>query len=193
MVLNREQPGTGGAGNILEVRDIRVSFGGLDVLSGVSIDVPGTGVTGIIGPNGAGKTVLLNCISCIYRPTAGSIRMFGQEVIGSSPEDMANFGIGRSFQNLELFPQLTVTETRLVARSRHFCSGAWTSMLHLPSTLLEVIRARVAGGELVYVFELWQIRDSGAMDRAYGRQKIVGLARAMALELRFLLLVEPGS
>lgn len=193
MVLNREQPGTGGAGNILEVRDIRVSFGGLDVLSGVSIDVQGTGVTGIIGPNGAGKTVLLNCISCIYRPTAGSIRMFGQEVIGSSPENMAHFGIGRSFQNLELFPQLTVTENLLVARSRHFRSGAWASMLNLPSARREEIREREAVEELIDFFELWPIRDSRAMDLAYGRQKIVGLARAMALAPRLLLLDEPGS
>ncbi|MGE0799355.1 MAG: ABC transporter ATP-binding protein [Lautropia sp.] len=187
-------PGHGGnPGNVLEVRDVQIGFGGLKVLSGVGLDVLEHGVTALIGPNGAGKTVLFNCISGLYRAEAGSIRFQGKELVGRSARDVARLGIGRSFQNLELFPQLSVIENLLVARDRHFSGGLLQAALHLPRIRRMEIEQRNEVERLINFFELWSVRDSRAGDLAYGQQKIVGFARAMAASPRLLLLDEPGS
>lgn len=162
-------------------------------MSGVGLNVLDGGITAMIGPNGAGKTVLFNCISGIYRATAGSITFNGEELIGKSPFHIARLGIGRSFQNLELFSQLTVIENLLVGRDAHFSGGAVQAMLHLPGIRRTEIAQRAVVEQLIDFFELWPIRNARARDLPYGQQKIVGLARAMALSPRLLLLDEPGS
>ncbi len=182
---------------ILELQAVSLDFGGLSVLRDVSLDVLHQGITALIGPNGAGKTALLNCIGGIYRPGAGRILYQGQDLVGRSPGEIAHLGVARSFQNLELFPTLTVTENLLVARDRRF-RGAWRGGIFAAAAFFGGVRRReIAEREAVErvidFFELWPVRHVRAHDLPYGQQKIVGFARAMAMEPTLLLLDEPGS
>lgn len=178
---------------VLSLRDIALGFGGLQVLNHVNLDVPPQGITAIIGPNGAGKTALLNCISGIYRPNSGQIMFGRRELNGLRPETIARLGIGRSFQNLELFPTLTVTENLLVARDSRFRGGPIRAILYFGPARSQEARQRAAVEEVIDFFELWPVRNLRAQDLPYGQQKIVGLARAIAMEPTVLLLDEPGS
>jgi branched-chain amino acid transport system ATP-binding protein len=178
---------------ILEIEDVSLSFGGLRVLRETRADVLRGKVTALIGPNGAGKTALLNCISGIYRPQGGRIVFDGKELIGQSPAHIAQLGIARSFQNLELFPSLTVIENLLVARDNRFRGGVLGASIFFGSVRRQEAREREAVERVIDFFELWQVRHVRAHDLPYGQQKIVGFARAMAAEPKLLLLDEPGS
>jgi branched-chain amino acid transport system ATP-binding protein len=178
---------------ILEIDDVSLSFGGLQVLRNVRLDVLSGRVTALIGPNGAGKTALLNCISGIYRPQAGSIAFIGGNLVGRTPEQIARLGITRSFQNLELFPSLTVLENLLVARDSCFRGNVLTATMYFgPARRCEILE-REAAERVIDFFELWPLRHVRAHDLPYGQQKIVGFARAMAAHPKLLLLDEPGS
>lgn len=178
---------------ILEIESLSLSFGGLQVLRNVQLEVPNGKVTALIGPNGAGKTAIQNCISGIYRPQAGRIRFNGEDLIGQSPEQIARLGITRSFQNLELFPSLSVIENLLVARDNRFAGTmAGAALLWGPARRREVAE-REAVERIIDFFELWPLRHMRAHDLPYGQQKIVGFARAMAADPKLLLLDEPGS
>jgi branched-chain amino acid transport system ATP-binding protein len=178
---------------LIKAEGVNLAFGGLEVLKDVSIDVPEEGITAIIGPNGAGKTALLNCISGIYKPQSGTILFQGGALQGQHPEKIARMGIGRSFQNLELFAHLTVTENLLVARDRHFRGGSLRSMIFWGAGCEQEIRQRDEVEKVIDFFELWHARNVKAEDLPYGQQKIVGVARAMATSPTLLLLDEPGS
>jgi branched-chain amino acid transport system ATP-binding protein len=178
---------------ILKAEDIRLAFGGLEVLHEVKIDVTEGGVTAVIGPNGAGKTAFLNCISGIYKPQYGGIEFLDREIQGMHPDRIARMGIGRSFQNLELFTHLTVTENLLVARDAHFNGGAFRSMLFWGPGRRQEVKQREEVEKVIDFFELWHVRNIRAEDLPYGQQKIVGVARAMATSPKLLLLDEPGS
>ena len=178
---------------LIRAEGVNLAFGGLQVLRDVSIDVPEEGITAIIGPNGAGKTALLNCISGIYKPQSGTIPFQGRALQGHHPEKIARMGIGRSFQNLELFAHLTVTENLLVARDKHFRGGSFRSMLFWGPGRRQEIQQRDEVEKVIDFFELWHARNVKAEDLPYGQQKIVGVARAMATSPRLLLLDEPGS
>jgi branched-chain amino acid transport system ATP-binding protein len=178
---------------ILKAEDIRLAFGGLEVLHEVKIDVTEESLTAVIGPNGAGKTAFLNCISGIYKPQYGGIEFLGREIQGMHPDRIARMGIGRSFQNLELFTHLTVTENLLVARDAHFNGGSFRSMLFWGPVRRQEIKQREEVEKVIDFFELWHVRNIRAEDLPYGQQKIVGVARAMATSPKLLLLDEPGS
>ena len=178
---------------ILEIENLSLSFGGLQVLQEVALDAVRGGVTALIGPNGAGKTALLNCISGIYRPQAGRIRFGGRDLVGLPPERVARLGIARSFQNLELFPSLTVTENLLVARDGRFRGSVLEAAVFFGRPRRQEIDARETVEKVIDFFELWPVRHVRAHDLPYGQQKIVGFARAMAAEPELLLLDEPGS
>ena len=177
----------------LVVRDIRLHFGEIEALRGVDCDVPSHGITALIGPNGAGKTALLNTVSGIYRPQSGEVLLDGEDLVGLPPHAVAKAGVGRSFQHLELFPRLTVTENLLVARDFLFSGNPVSSMVFHGPARRQEMRHREAVESIVDFFELWPYRDVLAKALPYGVQKIVGFARAMASEPRLLLLDEPGS
>jgi branched-chain amino acid transport system ATP-binding protein len=178
---------------ILEIENLSLSFGGLKVLHKVGFDVLDGKVTALIGPNGAGKTALLNCVSGIYRPQSGRILFNGEDLIGHSPEQIAHLGIARSFQNLELFPSLTVIENLLVARDIRFRGNVLSAAIFFgPARRREVAQGE-AVERVIDFFELWPLRHVRARDLPYGQQKIVGFARAMAADPKLLLLDEPGS
>lgn len=178
---------------IIKTEDIRLAFGGLEVLHELKIDVTEEDITAVIGPNGAGKTAFLNCISGIYKPQYGGIEFFGREIQGMHPARIARLGIGRSFQHLELFAHLTVTENLLVARDAHFNGGSLRSMLFWGPGRRQEIKQREEVENVIDFFELWHVRNIRAEDLPYGQQKIVGVARAMATSPKLLLLDEPGS
>jgi branched-chain amino acid transport system ATP-binding protein len=178
---------------ILEIENVSLSFGGLQVLRNVRLDVLKGNVTALIGPNGAGKTALLNCISGIYRPQSGRIAFDGEDLIGRPPEQIARLGIARSFQNLELFPSLSVIENLLVARDDRFRGSVLGAVLFWGPARRREIAEREAVERVIDFFELWPLRHVRAHDLPYGQQKIVGFARAMAADPKLLLLDEPGS
>lgn len=178
---------------ILEVENLSLAFGGLEVLRDVRLDALSGAITALIGPNGAGKTALLNCISGIYQPQGGRILFKGRNLVGLSPQRIARFKIARSFQNLELFPSLTVTENLLVARDSRFRGGVLGAAVFLGRARRQEIAEREAVEKVIDFFELWPVRHVRAHDLPYGQQKIVGFARAMAAEPELLLLDEPGS
>ena len=177
----------------LEIRDVRLHFGEIEALRGVDVDVPSQGIIGLIGPNGAGKTALLNTVSGIYRPQSGQVLLDGEDLVGLAPHSVAKAGVGRSFQHLELFPRLTVTENLLVARDFLFSGNPVSSMVFYGPARRQEMRHREAVESIVDFFELWPYRDVLAKALPYGVQKLVGFARAMASEPRLLLLDEPGS
>jgi len=178
---------------ILEIEDVSLGFGGLQALRNVRLDALSGKVTALIGPNGAGKTALLNCISGIYRPQAGRIAFAGENLVGRLPEEIARMGIARSFQNLELFPSLTVLENLLVARDSRFRGSVLGAAVFFGPARRREIAEREAAERVIDFFELWPFRDVRAHDLPYGQQKIVGFARAMAADPKLLLLDEPGS
>lgn len=177
----------------LEVRDIHLSFGEIRALQGVDVDVPSRGITALIGPNGAGKTALLNSVSGIYRPQSGRVLLDGEDLVGLPPHVVAKAGVGRSFQHLELFARLTVTENLLVARDFLFSGNPVSAMVFYGSARRQEMQHRAAVESIIDFFELWPYRDVPARALPYGVQKLVGFARAMASEAKLLLLDEPGS
>ena len=178
---------------ILDVENLSLAFGGLEVLRDVRLDALSGGITALIGPNGAGKTALLNCISGIYQPQGGRILFKGRDLVGLSPQRVARLKIARSFQNLELFPSLTVTENLLVARDSRFRGGVLGAAVFLGRARRQEIAEREAVEKVIDFFDLWPVRHVRAHDLPYGQQKIVGFARAMAADPDLLLLDEPGS
>ena len=178
---------------ILDIEGVSLSFGGLHVLKNARLDALDGEVTALIGPNGAGKTALLNCISGIYRPQSGRITFSGENIIGHSPEQIARLGVARSFQNLELFPSLTVLENLLVARDSRFHGNVLEAALFFGPIRRREILEREAAERVIDFFELWPVRHIHAHDLPYGQQKIVGFARAMAADPKLLLLDEPGT
>ncbi|MBV9654305.1 MAG: ABC transporter ATP-binding protein [Acetobacteraceae bacterium] len=178
---------------LLEARDVAVRFGGVLALGGVSF-VAGHGeICGLIGPNGSGKTTLFNCISNICRCSAGEIRFEGRRISGAPRHRMAPMGIGRTFQNLALFPTLTVADNILVGAHHLGGAGFVAGMLQLKLGRREEERARA---RLDAVADLLDLRNSLAalvttLPFAVGKR--VELARALIGEPRLLLLDEPAG
>ena len=176
--------------DLLEVADVSLRFGGISALSGVSLSVAEGETLAVIGPNGSGKTSLFNCVTGIYRPTTGSIAFRGEGVIGRSPDAITALGIARTFQNLRLFHNMSVLDNVMVGRHLHFKKRFLDALLRRRG---EEIRHRRRCEEIIEFLNLEPVRKSRVADCAYGVQKRVELARALATEPRLLLLDEPVS
>lgn len=179
-----------GPGPLLEVRDLTLTFGGITALQSVSLTVPEGTTVAVIGPNGSGKTSLFNCISGIYRPQAGSIHLGGQSLLGRTPDAIAALGVARTFQNLRLFPTMTVLDNLMVGRHRHFRKDFLGALLRRRD---EEIRHRRRCEEIIEFLNLEAVRKTRVADCPFGIQKRVELGRALATEPRLLLLDEPVS
>jgi branched-chain amino acid transport system ATP-binding protein len=175
----------------LEVTDLDLRFGGIAAITSVSFNANSSELLAVVGPNGAGKTALLNCISGIYRPTAGQILLGGSSIVGRPLHKMVELGIGRAFQHAELFPHLTVTENLLIGRHRTFRSGVWASGVYFGKARREESAERRRVEAVIDFFELYRHRDLPVGALPYGIQKMVGVARALAMEPKLLLLDEP--
>ena len=177
---------------ILKVAQVSLAFGGVKALTDVSFNVPRGSVYSIIGPNGAGKTSMLNCISGRYNPNAGNILFNDQNVTKMSPNDRAELGMGRTFQNLALFGHMSVLDNIMVGR-HHLLKNNWiTGPLYWASKAQqEELDHRRYVEEIIDFLEISSIRKSVAGTLSYGLRKRVELARAMALKPELILLDEP--
>jgi branched-chain amino acid transport system ATP-binding protein len=178
---------------VLEVNDLSLSFGGLDVLSGIRFSVDGPELVALIGPNGAGKTSVLNCICGIYTPTRGDIRFKGQSLAGLRPHRIAQLGIARTFQHGELVPHMSVVDNLLVARHARMTSGLLAQGLFSRRVRDEERTHRHAVERIIEFVELERWRHADVAGLPFGLQKVVGFARALAMEPALLLLDEPSS
>ena len=175
----------------LACRDIYLSFGGVTALSGVSFEVAKGEIFAVIGPNGAGKSSLLNCISGLYRPQKGRIQFDGSDIVHLKPHRLARAGIARSFQNIALFHEMTVTDNVLIGRHLHLKSGVLSGGIFLGPAAREEVRHRTRVAEIMEFLHLDHVADLPVGTLPYGLQKRVELARALALEPELLLLDEP--
>jgi branched-chain amino acid transport system ATP-binding protein len=178
--------------SILKVEQISLAFGGVKALTDVSFEVPRGSVFSIIGPNGAGKTSMLNCISGRYRPNSGNIIFNDKNVTSLRPNDRADLGMGRTFQNLALFGHMSVLDNIMVGR-HHLLKNNWlTGPLYWASgAQKEELEHRRYVEEIIDFLEISHIRKSVAGTLSYGLRKRVELARAMALKPELILLDEP--
>lgn len=175
---------------VLEVKQVYKQFGGVKAVNGVSLKVLPGQIVSLIGPNGAGKTTTFNLISGVLPPTSGQIILAGKDVTGRPPSDFAKLGIGRTFQNLALFPQGTVVENLLVGRHIHFKYSVFEAVFHWGRPRKEEIAAREKVEQIIEFLEIEELRDKPVSQLAYGQQKRVELGRALACEPSLLLLDE---
>lgn len=175
----------------LEVTDLSLSFGGLSALIQFNLALTTGELLAIIGPNGAGKTSLLNCITGYYRAQKGKILFNGENITRLPPHDITNRGIGRTFQNIELFPRMTVLSNLLLARHIHCRYNLGLASLFWPSIRKEEVHHRRVVEELVDFLEMQPIRKEPVGSLPYGLRKRVELGRALALKPKLLVLDEP--
>ncbi len=178
---------------LLQVRDVTITFGGLVALDAVSFDVGEGKIVGLIGPNGAGKTTMFNCITRLYKPDRGAITFAGNDLLNVPAHGVAAAGITRTFQNLALFPSMTVVENVLVGRHHLLKVDPFSSALRLPNVTSEERTAREAAEETLEYLGLMPFRDALVRSLPYGLQKRVETARALAGRPRLLLLDEPAG
>src|SRR5947209_12250009 len=172
---------------VLEVRDLSRHFGGIHAVEGVSVDVSEAEIVSIIGPNGSGESTLFNCILGQLHPSAGEVRLDGRAVTGMRPCDLNRLGVSRTFQLLQVFPELTVRENLILAAQEH--KGSMLSRL---------FGARDVGltsdaDRMIEFFRLAHVADSKAGALSYGQQELLDRAMAFMAGPRLVLLDEPGG
>jgi len=175
----------------LEVKDLALHFGGVVALDNVDVSVHTGELLAIIGPNGAGKTSLLNCITGYYRPQRGTMAFNGQDIFHMSTHHLTKLGIGRTFQNIELFPGISVLSNMLLARHVHTKYGVAFASVFSRSVKKEEVQHRQVLEELIDFLEMQAIRKQPVGSLPYGLRKRVELGRALALEPKLLVLDEP--
>jgi branched-chain amino acid transport system ATP-binding protein len=179
--------------SLLSVSDVSVRFGGIVALDGVSFGVEEGQIVGLIGPNGAGKTTLFNCLSRLYRPDSGQIAFDGNSLLRVAPHDIARLGIGRTFQNLALFPTLSVLQNVMVGVHSRTRSDYLSNALRLGWVGREERAIHDTARELLEFLDLTAVSGHAAAGLPFGTLKRVELARALASRPRLLLLDEPAG
>lgn len=178
---------------MLEIRGITQVFGGVTALDNVSFVVRPSEITGVIGPNGAGKTTLFNIISGIYRQSSGTIIFNGKDISGLPSEKLALYGLVRTFQNIELFGQMTVLENAMVGMHTRSRSGIISCMLKTPGNLKEERHIRERAFHWLEYTGIADIADAQAGNLPFGKGRLLEIARAMALEPIIILMDEPAA
>ena len=176
---------------LLEVEDITLRFGGVTAISRVSFDVQPGELFAIIGPNGAGKTSIFNTISQVYKPQQGDIRFRGESLMGLRPDRVADLGIARTFQNIELFAQMNVVDNLLTGRHTRMKRSWLAGAVWWGAAKQEELANRAKVEEIIDFLEIEQWRRQPVSLLPYGFQKRVELGRALAMEPDLLLLDEP--
>jgi len=179
------------SGSLLEVDSISLSFKGVKAITDVSFQVAEGELFSIIGPNGAGKTSIFNSISQVYRPQEGDIRWKGRSIMGQRPDRVAELGIARTFQNIELFPHMTVLENLLLGRHIRMQRSWLAGAIWVGPARREELAHRAAVEDIIDFLEIEQWRKHPVVLLPYGFQKRVELGRALAMEPELLLLDEP--
>lgn len=177
---------------LLDVRDVSVRFGGVVALDGLSFTIDDSQICALIGPNGAGKTTFFNVVSRIYLPTEGRVTFGGHDLLATSAHAISKLGITRTFQNLALFPGLSVLDNVMVGAHSWSKGGIATSPFLLPR-LKQERKLRADALELLALLDLGELAGHPAAGLPYGTLKRIELARAMASRPKLLMLDEPAS
>ncbi len=178
---------------MLKVENVTLRFGGLYAVNDVSLEVDKKSITALIGPNGAGKTTLFNIISGVCNPLAGNIFFRGKPIAGFRPFMVNEIGIARTYQNINLFAQMTVLENVMVGRHTCSKSGLFSSILRLKSERKEERNIKDTALEMLDYVGLLEFKDYHATNLSYGSQRKLEIARALASEPELLLLDEPAA
>ena len=178
---------------LLSVSRLHKKFGGLHAVNDVSFGVEAGAIKAVIGPNGAGKTTLFNLITGALEATSGRVQFKGREIQGCKPHQIAACGIARTFQNINLFHDMTALENVMVGRHLRSRAGFMAAMLNLPWSRQEERKIRDKSMELLALLEIEAYADVEATSLAFGQQRAVEFARALALEPKLLLLDEPAA
>jgi len=180
-------------GQILCTKNLTKTFGGLNALSNIDLEIEEGMIAGIIGPNGAGKTTLFNCLSGVYTPDRGDIILAGRSISGLKSHIIASLGIARTFQNIRLFNNMTALENVLAGLHCRMKAGLWGAITRNSSTINEEIKAFKKANRLLDFVGLAKKGDILGVNLSYGDQRRLEIARALATEPKLLLLDEPSA
>ncbi|MEN9354132.1 MAG: hypothetical protein RL318_1457 [Fibrobacterota bacterium] len=178
---------------LLEVSPITKRFGGLVALQGASLRMDVPSIHAVIGPNGAGKTTFFNCLTGIYTPDGGSVRLAGQDLSNLPTHEVCRAGLARTFQNIRLFPEMTVLENVLSGRFAHLHTGLFEAIFRTRSYRDKESRARALARDLLESVGLSRHEKQWARNLPYGLQRRLEIARALATSPKVILLDEPGA
>jgi branched-chain amino acid transport system ATP-binding protein len=179
--------------DLLVAADVRKEFGGLVAVNDLTFTIPGRSIVSLIGPNGAGKTTFFNTLTGLYKVTDGEITFDGEDVTNKPPHAITERGVGRTFQNIRLFNQMTALENVLVGMHARLSGGILGSVFGLPRVRREEREARERARELLQYAGLGRVDDELAESLSYGDQRRLEVARALATEPKLLLLDEPTA
>ncbi|MBC7415697.1 MAG: branched-chain amino acid ABC transporter ATP-binding protein/permease [Herminiimonas sp.] len=179
--------------NLLSAKQILMQFGGLKALNRVDLHIVKGSVHGLIGPNGSGKSTMMNVLTGIYKPTDGQVEFNGAVISGQTPSAIALGGIARTFQNVQLFGEMTATENVLVGLHNTFKSNILDVMLHTPRYLREEHTARERAASILNFAGLSALAEEEARNLPYGKQRVLEIGRALGLNPKLLLLDEPAA
>jgi branched-chain amino acid transport system ATP-binding protein len=179
--------------SLLQLKEATIRFGGLVAVNKVSFELNKGDLFGLIGPNGAGKTTCFNLITGVYTPTSGAIVFDGSDITGTPANKIASLGISRTFQNIRLFKSMSVLENVVVGGFLRHRTGLLSSLAYLPSAISETKDLKEEAMRLLEVLNLKHVADVRSADLAYGMQRRLEIARAMATKPQLLLLDEPAA
>jgi branched-chain amino acid transport system ATP-binding protein len=180
-------------GALLVADNVRKQFGGLLAVNDLDFTIPQRSIVSLIGPNGAGKTTFFNMLTGLYKPTSGTIVFDGTDITDKPPHAITKLGVGRTFQNIRLFPQMTALENVLVGMHSRLRGGILGSIFGLPRVRREESEAEEKARELLAFSGLGRVDDELAESLSYGDQRRLEVARALATEPKLLLLDEPTA
>lgn len=180
-------------GYLLEARNLVMQFGGLKALNDVNLQIAKGSVHGLIGPNGSGKSTTMNVLTGIYRPTSGEIEFNGKVITGATPSSIAGEGIARTFQNVQLFGEMTAIENVLVGLHHTYKHSLLDVVFQTPRCRREKNAAEVRAASLLQFVGLAELANEEARNLPYGKQRLLEIARALALNPSLLLLDEPAA
>lgn len=179
--------------HILQTDKATIKFGGLTAVNELTMDVRQGEIYGLIGPNGAGKTTIFNLLTGVYEPTSGDIRIAGTRVNGLKPYQISRLGVSRTFQNIRLFPSMSVLENVITACHRHSKQNLTDAVFRLPRYFQDEKEHRDFALELLNIFDLEKYKDEGGTSLPYGNQRRLEIVRALATRPQLLLLDEPAA
>lgn len=179
--------------SLLTVENLTIKFGGLTAVSDVNMKIEDHQLIGLIGPNGAGKTTLFNMLTGVYKPTIGKIELNGERIDGTKPYDITSKRIARTFQNIRLFPELTVLQNVMISFNFQAKSNLFASIINTPAHIFEEEKMKQEALDILKIFKLDDKAEELAKNLPYGKQRRLEIARALAAKPKLLLLDEPAA